>query len=308
MRSPKRAETTELPSGTVTFLFTDLEGSTRLWEEHPGVMLAAVVRHDEIVRAAIAAHDGQIVKSTGDGVHAVFVNAACAVEAAVDAQRGLGTEPWGEAGELRVRMGIHTGVAEFRGGDYPGPTVNKAARVMSVANGGQVVVSRATVEMVRDGLGEGVVLVDIGEHRLRDLSRAEGLFQVCAPGLRETFPPLQSLDAFPSNLPLQLTAFVGREEELHQVAAALQEARIVTLTGIGGVGKTRVALEAAARVLTEYRDGAWFCALAPVGDPSAVVEAIATALGVVARGGSDHRGHPRGLLAREAVAVGARQL
>jgi predicted ATPase/class 3 adenylate cyclase len=278
-------EAEELPSGTVTFLFTDLEGSTRLWEEHPEVMLAALARHDEILLRAIAGHGGQVVKSTGDGVHAVFVDAVCAVDAAVEAQRGLCRESWGEAGTLRVRMGVHTGAAVFRAGDYPGRMVNKAARVMSVANGGQVLLSFVTAELVRDRLGDGAGTVDLGEVRLRDLSSAERLFQVVHPELPTEFPALRSLDAFPSNLPLQLTAFVGREDELIEVATALREARVVTLTGIGGVGKTRVALQAAARALADYRDGAWFCELAAVGDPDSVVEAVATALGVVAREG-----------------------
>ena len=271
----------ELPSGTVTFLFTDLEGSTRLWEAHRDAMLGALARHDEILRVAIAEHDGQIVKSTGDGFHAVFANAACAVDAAVDAQRRLGSEPWGEPGELRVRMGVHAGVAEYRGGDYPGPTVNRAARVMSVAHGGQVLVSLATAELVRDRLGDGVGLIDLGEQRLRDLSRAERLFQVRAPGLREEFPPLHSLDASPTNnLPAPVDSFVGRRGELADVLDALGDSRLVTLTGPGGSGKTRLALEAAGAALASFRDGVWFVSLAVAGNGERVVPLVAAALGV----------------------------
>jgi predicted ATPase/class 3 adenylate cyclase len=275
----------ELPSGTVTFLFTDLEGSTRLWEDYPDAMHEALARHNEIVRAAIAGHDGQIVKTTGDGFHAVFTDAACALDAAVGAQRGLGSEFWSTPGELRVRMGLHSGAAECRDGDYPGPTVNKAARVMSVANGGQVLVSAATVELVRDGLGDGVTLMDLGEHRLRDLSRAERLFQVRASGLREAFPPLRSLEALPGNLPLQLTSFVGRDDELVVLAKMLGVSRLVTLTGVGGVGKTRLALQVAAEVAPRYRDGAWLCELAAVRDAAGVVDAVASVFQVTARPG-----------------------
>jgi predicted ATPase/class 3 adenylate cyclase len=270
----------ELPSGTVTFLFTDLEGSTRLWEEHPDAMPQAVARHDQIVRAAISRHDGRVVKSTGDGVHAVFVTAARALYAAIDAQRALGSEPWGALGELRVRMGIHSGAAEWHDGDYPGQTVNKAARVMSVANGGQVVVSLATAELVRDRLGTDVGLVDLGEHRLRDLSRAERLFQVRAVGLREAFPPLRSMDVLPNNLQVQLTSFIGRESEIAAVAELLESKRLVTLTGAAGCGKTRLALQVGVEVLGRFGDGVWLVDLAAVTDSALVLGAIASSLNI----------------------------
>ena len=182
-------------------------------------------------------------------------------------------------GRLRVRMGLHTCEAELRDGDYYGSAVNRAARLMATAHGGQIVLSLATSELAREA---PVELLDLGEHRLPDLARPERVFQVVQKDLPIDFPALRSLDAFPSNLPLQLTVFVGREDELAEIAAALDSARVVTLTGIGGVGKTRAALQAAARMLAQYRDGAWFCELAPVGDPDAVVEAVASALGVVA--------------------------
>src|SRR5690348_8272543 len=195
---------TDLPTGTVTFLFTDLQGSTRLWEEHPGGMRDSLAQHDAILSEALTTHAGHVVKTTGDGVHAVFVNPSDAIDAAIAAQLALQNVAWGATGGLRVRMGIHSGVAELRDGDYYGTVVNKAARVMSVAHGGQVVVSLATEELVRDALADGVALVDLGEHRLRDLARAERLFQVTAPGLVSEFAALQSLEAFPSNLPLQM--------------------------------------------------------------------------------------------------------
>ena len=274
----------ELPTGTVTFLFTDLEGSTRLWEQHPDVMPAALARHDEILREAVDAHCGQVVKSTGDGLHGVFAAAGDAVQAAVSAQRGLGTESWGETGGLRVRMGLHSGVAEVRDGDYFGSTLNRAARLMAVAHGGQVVCSAATADLARDVLAT-VEFRDLGEHRLRDLSRAERVFEVRGSGLASEFPPLASLDAFPGNLPLQASSFVGRQREVARVIEALGDARVVTLTGVGGVGKTRLAVQVAADVLPRFREGAWVVELAPVRDPEGVAGALAAVFGVTARAG-----------------------
>jgi predicted ATPase/class 3 adenylate cyclase len=268
-----------LPSGTVTFLFTDLEGSTRLWEEYPEAMVDALARHDEIVRSAIASHDGQIVKGTGDGFHSVFVDATRAVEAAVDAQRRLRREVWGAAGELRVRMGLHSGAAQWRGGDYPGPTVNRAARVMGIAYGGQVLVSEATGELVRDRLGD-VQLLALGEHRLRDLSRPEQLFQVRASGLQEAFPPLRSLEVRPGNVPANVDSFVGRRGDMDAVRALLRQRRFVTLTGPGGSGKTRLALEVARSLGAEYPDGVWLVDLAPIDDETLIAEATMAALGL----------------------------
>ena len=275
-----------LPTGTVTFLFTDLEGSTRLWEQHPEAMKPALARHDEILRDAIAAHNGHVVKMTGDGAHAAFGDATSAVLAAHDAQLALGRESWDVTGPLRVRMGIHTGHAEARDGDYFGSAVNRAARLMSVAHGGQVVVSLATEELLHDVASDGCELVDLGEHRLRDLTRAERLFQLHAPGLPSTFPSLRTLDAYAGNLPTQLTSFVGRQEELERVTATVRDVRLVTLTGVGGVGKTRLALQAAAEVLPEFPDGAWLCELAAANDPDAMIEVVAAALGVQPRAGT----------------------
>jgi predicted ATPase/class 3 adenylate cyclase len=272
----------ELPTGTVTFLFTDLEGSSRLWEEHPEAMKGALARHDEILRGAVEGHGGHVVKTTGDGVHAVFATAHDAVDAALEAQCALSEEEWGTT-RLRVRMGIHTGEAELRGGDYYGGALNRAARLMSVAHGGQIVVSLTTEELVRDG---GYEFGDLGEHRLRDLARAERVFQLNHAGLASEFPPLRSLDAFPGNLPLQLTSFVGREEELRVIAKALDSTRLVTLTGVGGVGKTRLATQAAAEVLPHFADGAWFCELAAATDAEALYQVVASTLGVNPRPGT----------------------
>jgi predicted ATPase/class 3 adenylate cyclase len=276
---------TQLPTGTVTFLFTDLEGSTRLWEEHPEAMRAALARHDEILREAIAAHDGHVVKMTGDGVHAAFGAPGDAVNAARDAQVALADEQWNGVDRLRVRMGIHTGQAALRDGDYYGTAVNRAARLMSVANAGQVVVSLATEELTRDELSVDMSLVDLGEHRLRDLARPEHIFQLAAPGLDTTFASLRTLDAYSNNLPQHVTSFVGRDEALSAVADALADSRVVTVTGVGGVGKTRLATQAAAEVLPAFADGAWLCELAAASDAESMIQLVASTLGVTPRPG-----------------------
>jgi class 3 adenylate cyclase len=243
----------ELPSGTVTFLFTDVEGSTRLWEDHPDVMHDVLARHDEIVRGAIESHGGRVVKSTGDGFHAAFGTAYEGVAAA--AQVGLGSESWPAGLELRVRMGVHAGEATERDGDWFGSEVNRAARVMAVAHGGQVVCTGVVGEQVR---GRFAVL-DLGEHRLRDLQSEVHLFQVEVPGVGGVFPPLRSLDVYRSNLPFESSSFVGRVEELAVLADRMRSGRLVTLTGVGGVGKTRLAVQVASELLPYYADGVWMC-------------------------------------------------
>ena len=272
----------ELPQGTVTFLFTDLEGSTRLWDEHPAAMPAALARHDELVRHAIVAGKGHVVKSTGDGFHAVFANADEALAAATDAQLRLHAESWDLPQPLQVRMGLHACHVEMRDGDYYGSEVNRAARLMAVAHGGQLVVSESVAALVRGQLPADVELLDLGEHRLRDLSRAVAVFQVTHPALPRDFGPLQSLDAMPGNLPVQVTSFVGRDDERKRIADELRGTPVVTLTGVGGVGKTRLALEVAADVIPEYRAGAWFVELAGVRDPDAVPDAIMATFGLQA--------------------------
>src|SRR5215213_312758 len=240
-------------------------------------MKRALARHDAIVRTAIESHHGYVVKTTGDGFHAAFAAADDAVDAAVEAQIALGEATWGETGPLHVRMGIHTGPAEIRDGDYYGTAVNRAARLMSVAHGGQIVVSRATKELVQD---RGVELVDLGEHHLRDLARADRVYQVVADGLIRTFPRLRSLEASAGNLPSPTTSFVGRDAELAAVGAALQSARLVTLTGVGGVGKTRLTLQVAAEALAQFKDGAWFCELATATDDDSLLQVVMSTLGV----------------------------
>jgi predicted ATPase/class 3 adenylate cyclase len=259
------------PSGVVTFLFTDIEGSTRRWEADPDVMRAALEAHDVVLREAIEGHTGWLFKHTGDGVCAVFASPRCAVDAAVAAQRGL---------ELPVRMGIATGEAELRGADYFGAVLNRAARVMAAGHGGQILLDGPTA-----GLLSGVDLVDFGPRRLRDLAKGVELFQVRADGLCSEFPPLKTLDQAPGNLRPHTTSFVGRESELVEVDAALRAHRLVTLTGVGGVGKTRLAVEVAARSAQRFPDGVWVIELASVSDPAAVPEAVAAVLGITQQPG-----------------------
>jgi predicted ATPase/class 3 adenylate cyclase len=282
---PEGQRTSEPLSGTVTFLFTDIEGSTLLWEEHPQAMSQALARHDAILVDAVESSGGHVVKTTGDGLFAVFGHAESAITAALAAQRSLVGAAWDPTCELRVRMGLHTGDAEFRDGDYHGSAVNRAARLTSAGHGGQVLVSGATASLAVGRLADGAELVGLGEHRLRDLGQPEVLYQLCHPDLPRRFPPLRTLDAFPGNLPLQVSSFIGRERELARIVAALDEARAVTLTGVGGVGKTRLALQVAARVLPRFREGAWLVELAPVRDLDGVPSALAAVFGVSARFG-----------------------
>ena len=253
----------------MTFLFTDIEGSTRRWESDPEAMRAALAEHDEVLRSAVAGHGGWLFKHTGDGVCAAFSSAPGAVGAAVEAQRLLG---------LPVRMGIGTGEAELRGEDYFGPALNRAARVMAAGHGGQILVASSTA-----GLVNGVELVDLGEFRLRDLSGAHRLFQVRAEGLREVFPAVRTLDAVPGNLPVQSTSFIGRGREVADLVGLVRMHRLVTLTGVGGVGKSRLAVQVAGVLVPEFPDGVWLVELAPIGDPAALADAVATVLGVTAR-------------------------
>jgi predicted ATPase/class 3 adenylate cyclase len=271
----------EAPRGTVTFFFTDLESSTPLWERHPEAMRAALADHDAILKAAIEGQSGYLVKSTGDGAHAVFGSAHDAVAGAVAAQRALLAHTWNDVtGPLRVRMGLHTGEAEVRDGDYFGAAVNRAARVMSAGHGGQILCSAATAGLVDDDPVPGVALVDLGEQRLKGFSRPERIYQVCADDLPQDFASLRTDAAAEGNLPAQLASFIGREHDVAGVEGALDEARLVTLTGVGGVGKTSLALEVATRVRDRYPDGVWWCELAPAGDADALAQVVVASLGV----------------------------
>jgi predicted ATPase/class 3 adenylate cyclase len=268
-------------TGTVTFLFTDIEGSTQLWERHPQAMQAALAKHDALLDQAIANHGGQTVKRTGDGCHAVFAAALDSALAALAAQQAIAAEPWTgiEPDRLRVRMALHTGEAEAREGDYYGPALNRAARVMAAGHGGQVLLSQVTAELVRDQLPAAVSLRDLGEHRLKDLTRPEHIFQLGTSGLPADFPALRSLDASPHNLPVQLTHFIGREREMVEVRRLLSETSLLTLTGSGGTGKTRLSLQVAADLLHKFPHGAWLAELAAVTDPELVVPTLAAMLG-----------------------------
>jgi predicted ATPase/class 3 adenylate cyclase len=282
---PQEVTLPELPSGTVTFLFTDLEGSTRLWERHPATMGPALERHDALLRTAVERHRGAVVKTTGDGLHAVFTTAQDALAAAVGAQRALAAETWEVPGGLRVRMGMHTGDAVVRQGDYYGAATNRAARVMDSAHGGQIVVSNATAEILRDALPEAIALIDLGEHRLADLARPERISQVASEGLVREFPPLRTLDTVPGNLPIQVTSLVDRVVEREAIADASLASRLVTVTGVGGVGKSRLAVQVALDIAPRFASGAWLCDLAIARDGGAVAEIVAATFGIVARAG-----------------------
>ena len=276
-----------IPSGTVTLLFTDVEGSTRLWEAEPKQMAQALRRHDELLRAAIDEAGGYVFKTIGDAFCAAFATPQEALEAVLAAQHALGAETWPTHRPIRVRMGLHTGACEERDNDYFGPVVNRTARLEAVAHGGQVLFSGATAELLSESLPEGVTLRDLGLHRLKDLGRAEHVYQLEARFLQPSFPPLASLDnpELPNNLPGQLSAFVGREPELIQVRSLIGSSRLVTLTGAGGCGKTRLALQVAAELLGTARDGVWFVGLAHLTEAEAIPEAVAAVLGL-----ADQRG------------------
>ncbi|WP_231639792.1 ATP-binding protein [Mycobacterium sp. Marseille-P9652] len=263
------------PSGVVTFLFTDVEGSTRRWEADADGMRTALAAHDEVLRGVIEAHGGWLFKHTGDGVCAAFVSPGSAVEAAVEAQRKL---------QLPVRMGLATGEAELRDGDYFGAVLNRAARVMGAGHGGQILLADSTATLLT-----AVELVGLGPRRLRDVPVPVGLFQVRAPGLRQEFPPLRALDITPGNLRPAATSLIGRESEVSQIEGAVKAHRLVTLTGVGGVGKTRLAVEVAGRLADEFPDGVWLFELAAVTDPAAVPDAMAAVLGVVQQPGKTVR-------------------
>lgn len=275
------------PTGTVTFLFTDIEGSTKRWEQFPEQMQHALARHDILLREAIVAHGGYVFKTMGDAFCAAFSSTSDALNAALSAQRSTHGEDWGEVGPIRVRMALHTGATEERDGDYFGQPVNRVARLLSAGHGGQTLLSLSSFELVRDTLPEGIALRDMGERRLKDLIRPERIYQVVALDLPAEFAPLKTLDYRPNNLPAQPTALIGREKELADIATLLRtdNVRLVTLTGPGGTGKTRLGLQAAADLLDEFEHGVWLTDLSPITDHRLVVSEIAQALGVKEAGG-----------------------
>jgi predicted ATPase/class 3 adenylate cyclase len=279
----------DFPSGTVTFLFTDIEGSTALWERDSDAMAAAVAHHLELLDAAIAEHGGYHFQTVGDAVQAAFATAPDALAAAVRVQQIFAAEPWSLPEPIRVRMALHAGEATSdAAGDYHQvPALNRLSRLLAVAHGGQIVLSEAARALVGDALPSSVTLHDLGEYRLRDLLEPERIWQVLAPGLESSFPPPRTLERHETNLPMQLTTLVGREAEIAHVSVLIERdsARLVTLTGPGGTGKTRLALAVAAEALDTFPDGVWFVDLAPLTDPALVIPGIAGVLGVREAGG-----------------------
>ena len=270
----------ELPSGTVTFLFSDVEGSTQLLERHGAAMGSALARHHELFEQTVERHGGVIFETVGDAVYAAFSDAGAAVAAALDAQRALAAEDWGPIGRMAVRIALHTGAVERRGDHYFGPALFRVARLQVLGYGEQTLFSAVTAGLAADALPAGASMRDLGTHRLKDLGEPEHVYQLTHPELRGEFPALKSLDAHPHNLPLQLSSFVGREAEVKALGKLLEQHRLVTLLGPGGIGKTRLALQVAADALDAFPDGVFFVDLAPVRDPELVPGAIAASLGL----------------------------
>ena len=268
----------DLPTGTVTFLFTDIEGSTPLWEREPDQMRLALARHHAILRTTIANHGGHAYKTIGDAFQAAFALPAQAVAAALAAQRAFATQPWETSEPIHVRMGVHVGPAVAEDTDYRTThTLNRVARITAAGHGGQILLSSEVADLVCRDVPTNVTLRDMGTHRMKGLTHLEHLFQLVVADLPATFPPLKTLDYHPNNLPLQPTLLIGREKEIASVCSLLRRAdiRLVTLTGPGGTGKTRLALQTAAELIDEFSDGVWFVNLAPMSDPELVATTIA---------------------------------
>jgi predicted ATPase/class 3 adenylate cyclase len=274
-----------LPTGMVTFLFSDIEGSTERWERHREAMRAALRRHDDLLRESIERHRGHVFKTMGDQFCAAFSQPSDAIAAAADAQKAIGDEDWSAIDGLLVRMAIHSGVTDERNGDYYGPAVNRVARLLAVGHGRQVILSGFTADLIRHHLTHPLTLRDLGTHHLKGLAQPERVFQVVSPGAPQSFPELRTSDA-PNNLPLELTLFLGREREVSSIVQHARTHRLVTLIGPGGVGKTRTALRSAASLLSAFPGGAWFVDLAAVADAQLVPSAIAQALHIGDVGGS----------------------
>lgn len=269
-----------LPTGTVAFLFTDIEGSTQRWETHRAAMGRAIERHDALLDESINAHSGYVFKRMGDAFCAAFRTAPDAIAAACESQRALNKEDFSAVDGLKVRMAVHVGQADEQNGDYFGPTVNRVARLLAIGYGGQVLVSGAAADLAQGEMPAQTALRDLGSHRLKDLSHPEQVYQLVAPDLAQKFFPLRSLDALPNNLPLQLTTFVGREEEIEHVKSLVETHRLTTLVGTGGVGKTRLSLQVGADLLDRYEDGVWFVELAPLSDGTLILSELAPLFGV----------------------------
>ncbi len=273
---------TNLPSGTVTFLFTDIEGSTKIAQQYPNDMPVLLARHNQILNQAIKAHNGFVFQIVGDSFSAAFHNAIDGLNAVLAAQHALHTETWGETGAIKVRMGLHTGTAEILSdGKYDGyATIASTQRVMSAAHGEQTLLTQTTYELLQYALPNFVTLRDMGKHRLKDLRAPLRLYQVNAPDLPQNFPAIKSLDTQPNNLSAQLTSFIGREKEIAEIKAVLNSARLVTLTGSGGTGKTRLSIEVGLQLLPIFSNGVWMIELAPLSDPAQIIPALAHAFGL----------------------------
>lgn len=265
----------------ITFVFTDIAGSSSIWEHHPEAMPAAIAVHDSIVRRGVDENGGEIFSASGDGFCAAFLDARAAVNCAVAVQLEMRRADWpADTGPLSVRVALHTGEARRQDGNYLGPALNRCARILSTAHGGQILVSERTAEMLYDALPEPLALKDLGECQLRDLIRPENPHQVLHPDLPADFGPLRGLDAFPNNLPVQPTSFVGRVQELQEISGLLRSTHLLTLTGAGGVGKSRLSVQVGADLLHEFPDGVWFAELAPLSDPALVAHALQCVLGL----------------------------
>jgi predicted ATPase/class 3 adenylate cyclase len=269
-----------LPTGAVTFAFTDIEGSTVRWERDRAAMQQAVRRHDAIMRAAITEHGGYVFKTFGDAFCAAFTDPEGAVAAMLAAQRTLAAEDFSAVDGLRVRVALHTGYSDERDGDYFGPVLNRVARLLAVGHGGQVLLSGACAELMGHGLPPECGLRDLGEHRLKDLSQPERIHQLLAPDLLADFPPLRSLEHLSNNLPAQVSSFIGRHAEIADVTTLIEQQRLVTLVGSGGVGKTRLSLQVSADLIDAFGDGAWFIELAPLASGDYIPTTVASALGL----------------------------
>ncbi|HET9913100.1 MAG TPA: adenylate/guanylate cyclase domain-containing protein, partial [Anaerolineales bacterium] len=267
-----------LPLGTVTFLFTDIEGSTRLLQQLGEKYDALITEHNRLLRAVCETHHGNTLGREGDSFFVAFGRALDAVHAVVEAQRTLHTHAWPEGVNVRVRMGVHTGEPQISASEhYVGIDIHRAARIAAAAHGGQVLISQTTCDLVEKELPRDVTLRDLGEHRLKDLRQPKHLYQLVIAGLPSSFPPLKSLDAAPNNLPIQLTSFIGRSNEMDEIKQLLSDGRLVTLTGPGGTGKTRLALQVASEMLDRFHS-VFFVALAPISDPGLVAATIAQTL------------------------------
>ena len=274
-----------LQAGTVTFLFTDIEGSTRLWETDPVRMADALERHDRLCRATVEVCGGRLVKMIGDGLHAVFADSAAALRAVLELQRGMASIAADHGIAFNMRCGLHAGFAQVRDDDYFGGAVNRAARIMAAAHGGQVLLSQVVVELSMGRLPDGADLVPLGRVRLRDLADPEDIWQLTHADLNRMFPALRSLDSTPNNLPRQVTSFIGRESEIAEVKKLLGHTRLLTLTGAGGSGKTRLSMQVAAEMLDAYPDGIWLVELAALFDPGLVPQTVAAVMGLTEQAG-----------------------